>query len=134
MKKPSKKTENKSHVDALQTALSRFNDEIHGDLEKITDLLEKNELEGFLGDNGFPNLDKIDEDENITAQQVLLLGSYGAIKSGHDDFHNIISDELGDKHNKSVHSMNIDELPTEIKKALKEAVNEIEKIIKDGSK
>lgn len=131
MKKPSKKT-TKTEMPSLENMLTKINEGIHEDLESLLNEIDSKELDGFLDKDHDVNLRKIEQNEDIEARDVLLLGSYLAYKHMHENLHKIIDKEA--THLKEYVVSGKGNLPKELREMLDEIVDDIEKIVKEGKK
>lgn len=143
--KKADKTENKSMAFAI---LNRIEDVIEGTYAQLEDTVEHAELDVFLEGKTKLDGDKIDHDEDITPEQVALLGAYATvgllveafkdIKAGKDvkiprvagnepkitTELAVFSIEQGKK--KPVKKQDMKHLPKEVKDALKRIMEEME--------
>lgn len=76
----------KKVVDTIVATLSKISTGIHTDLEIIEDALNTHELEGYIGNDGMPNLEKMDNSD-ITVKQVVIVSMASTFRHIHEQWH-----------------------------------------------
>ena len=113
----------------------KMNDGIHSDLKTSAEYLEKNGLEDYIVDGNGLDVTAVEQNEDLTVEQVLEIGMHFARWGVHENLHRAMESSakkhgLGDELAKIKSD---DSLPEEVKKVITEAL-EILMEVKKGKK
>lgn len=120
--KRSKKSNEEKHTKAFH----ELNDFIHDQFGKVDDEVEKRELAHYIGTENDPDFDKLDENaDNLTIEEVMLLGSYLAVARIHHELHEVMDKHVGGGTGlPQVAFGTLENMPPELKAALRSLLDD----------